>query len=42
MHLGDSGLVIQVERDFTIYGEELKFGGGKVSRFVDHLVRVQL
>jgi urease subunit alpha len=26
------GPVIEVERDFTIYGEEVKFGGGKVIR----------
>ena len=30
--LGDTGLVIQVERDFAIYGDECKFGGGKVLR----------
>ena len=24
-------LVIEVERDFTSYGDECKFGGGKVS-----------
>lgn len=28
--LGDSTLVIEVERDYTVYGDELKFGGGKV------------
>jgi urease subunit alpha len=32
LRLGDTGLVIQVERDHTIYGEEVKFGGGKVIR----------
>ena len=32
MRLGDTGLVIEVEKDFTIYGEEVKFGGGKVIR----------
>ena len=31
VHLGDSALVIEVERDFTVYGDELKFGGGKVT-----------
>ena len=30
MHLGDSSLVIEVEKDYTVYGDELKFGGGKV------------
>ncbi|MFN3646445.1 MAG: urease subunit alpha [Gemmobacter sp.] len=32
LRLGDTDLIIQVERDFTIYGEEVKFGGGKVIR----------
>jgi urease subunit alpha len=30
--LGDTGLVVEVERDFTSYGDECKFGGGKVLR----------
>ena len=30
--LADTSLVIEVEKDFTIYGEEVKFGGGKVIR----------
>jgi urease subunit alpha len=30
--LGDTGLVVEVERDFTRYGDECKFGGGKVLR----------
>jgi urease subunit alpha len=30
--LGDTGLVVQVERDLTSYGDECKFGGGKVLR----------
>ena len=30
VHLADSCLVIEVENDFTVYGDELKFGGGKV------------
>ncbi len=30
--LGDTNLIIQVERDETVYGEECKFGGGKVLR----------
>ncbi|HEX8792481.1 MAG TPA: urease subunit alpha [Polyangiaceae bacterium] len=30
--LGDTGLIVEVERDFTRYGDECKFGGGKVLR----------
>ena len=32
VRLGDSSLLIRVEEDRTIYGEEVKFGGGKVIR----------
>lgn len=32
VRLGDTELVIRVEKDFTTYGEEVKFGGGKVIR----------
>jgi len=32
VRLADTDLWIEVERDFTIYGEEVKFGGGKVIR----------
>ncbi|MBF0219376.1 MAG: urease subunit alpha [Gammaproteobacteria bacterium] len=32
VRLGDSELIIEVEQDHTIYGEEVKFGGGKVIR----------
>jgi urease subunit alpha len=32
VRLADTDLIIEVERDFTIYGEEVKFGGGKVIR----------
>ena len=32
VRLGDTALIIQVEKDFTTYGEEVKFGGGKVIR----------
>ncbi len=32
LRLGDTDLIIEVERDHTIYGEEVKFGGGKVIR----------
>jgi urease subunit alpha len=32
VRLGDTALVIEVEKDFTVYGEECKFGGGKTLR----------
>ena len=32
IRLADTDLIIEVERDFTTYGEEVKFGGGKVIR----------
>jgi len=32
MRLADTSLVIEIERDYAIYGEEVKFGGGKVIR----------
>jgi urease subunit alpha len=32
VRLADTNLVIEVEKDFTTYGEEVKFGGGKVIR----------
>ena len=32
VRLADTSLIIEVEKDFTIYGEEVKFGGGKVIR----------
>jgi urease len=30
--LGDTNLIIQVEKDLTVYGDECKFGGGKTLR----------
>lgn len=30
LRLGDTSLVLEVEKDLTVYGDELKFGGGKV------------
>src|SRR5215469_12269671 len=30
VRLADTDLIIEVEKDLTIYGEEVKFGGGKV------------
>jgi urease subunit alpha len=32
IRLADTELIIEVEKDFTTYGEEVKFGGGKVIR----------
>ncbi|MFZ2080783.1 MAG: urease subunit alpha, partial [Xanthobacteraceae bacterium] len=32
IRLADTDLIIAVEKDFTVYGEEVKFGGGKVIR----------
>jgi urease subunit alpha len=32
VRLADTDLMIEVEKDFTLYGEEVKFGGGKVIR----------
>jgi urease subunit alpha len=32
VRLADSELFIEIEHDFTVYGEEVKFGGGKVIR----------
>ena len=32
LRLADTDLIVEVERDLTVYGEEVKFGGGKVTR----------
>ena len=32
VRLGDTSLVLEVERDHAVYGDECKFGGGKVLR----------
>jgi urease subunit alpha len=32
IRLADTDLLIEIERDFTVYGDEVKFGGGKVIR----------
>jgi len=32
VRLADTELIIEIEKDFTTYGEEVKFGGGKVIR----------
>ncbi|MGZ8193121.1 MAG: urease subunit alpha [Methylobacter sp.] len=32
LRLADTGLIIEVEADHTVYGDEVKFGGGKVIR----------
>ena len=30
VRLGDTSLLLEVEQDFAVYGDECKFGGGKV------------
>ena len=32
VRLGDTDLIIEIEKDYAIYGEEVVFGGGKVIR----------
>src|SRR3954470_21633197 len=32
VRLGDTNLIIEIEKDHTVYGEEVVFGGGKVIR----------
>ena len=32
VRLADTDIIIEVEKDYTTYGEEVKFGGGKVIR----------
>jgi urease subunit alpha len=32
VRLADTDLLVEVEKDFTVYGDEVKFGGGKVIR----------
>ena len=32
LRLADTDLILEIEKDHTIYGEEVKFGGGKVIR----------
>src|SRR5947199_6726546 len=32
VRLGDTALILEVEKDHTVYGDECKFGGGKVIR----------
>ncbi len=32
VRLADTDLIVEVERDFTVYGDEITFGGGKVIR----------
>ncbi len=32
VRLGDTALLLEVEKDYTVYGDECKFGGGKVIR----------
>ena len=33
VRLADTELIIEVEKDFTVYGDEITFGGGKVIRY---------
>ncbi|MBR4020806.1 MAG: urease subunit alpha, partial [Firmicutes bacterium] len=32
VRLADTNLIIEVEKDYTVYGDECKFGGGKTLR----------
>src|SRR5437870_6025067 len=32
IRLADTDLIIEIEKDYTVYGEEVQFGGGKVIR----------
>jgi urease subunit alpha len=32
IRLADTDLFIEIEKDYTVYGDEVKFGGGKVIR----------
>ena len=32
LRLADTELILEVEKDYATYGEEVKFGGGKVIR----------
>src|SRR5204863_6199011 len=32
IRLADTELILEIEKDFTTYGEEVQFGGGKVIR----------
>jgi len=32
VRLADTALLIEIEKDFTVYGDEITFGGGKVIR----------
>ena len=32
VRLGDTELIVEVEKDHTVYGDEAKFGGGKTVR----------
>ncbi len=32
VRLADTDLILEIEKDFTVYGEEVQFGGGKVIR----------
>ena len=38
IHLADTGLLAEIEHDFTTYGDELVFGGGKTIRVQEPFV----
>ena len=36
VRLGDTELIIEIEKDYAVYGDEVKFGGGKTVRAVSY------
>ena len=46
VRLGDTDLFIEVEKDYTVYGDECKFGGGKYEMVwvnqLQELVKVEI
>ena len=38
IRLADTELIIEIEKDFTVYGDEITFGGGKVIRVRDDYI----
>ena len=32
IHLADTNLIAEIEKDYTVYGDELVYGGGKTAR----------
>ena len=35
IRLGDTELIIEIEKDYTVYGDEVKFGGGRFGKDID-------